>query len=523
MSSTPNPPQNQPRPAQQPQPQRAPAQQQRTPQPQRQGVPIAAVIQNQEAMIRRQGEQLSQLTKSLNGVVDHLKKQRAPSHPDPRQVLGTQGPNIRYGEDPMSSRGFSFMKMLGVITGDIPVENAKSEIDIHNRLHNAYVRDLGGAGYQYRAAGLPGQHKFMAPLATSFMQEGVIPKEFRYEMKSMVNAGMEGADPDEMSWIRTKQLKNKGYGQKTLSWLNEYLGGSLVAPPEMGELIELLRNKEALINAGARTVPLPPQGRMKYPRQTAASLTYWVGENAPITASDIGTGEITLQAKKLAVLIKAPNELIRFASPAAEALMRDDMTKSLALGLDLAGLEGMGGDNRPRGIINYPNINRISSSAPGVDGDRIVGQDIYRFIAAVEESNAEFESFIMRPKTLYKYYQLRSDSVSQGDAAGPFLFDLIRDPGMGATPMLAGFPVVKSTQISQVRSKGSASDLTYIIGGMWSDFLIGMFGAIEFAATTMGDTPFVNDQTWVRGILSADMQVRHEAAFVMMDNLSTLL
>jgi hypothetical protein len=70
-----------------------------------------------------------------------------------------------------------------------------------------------------------------------------------------------------------------------------------------------------------------------------------------------------------------------------------------------------------------------------------------------------------------------------------------------------------------VRSKGAASNLTYILGGMFSDVLLGMFGAIEFAATTLGDTPFVNDQTWVRGILSADVAIRHEAAIVLMDNL----
>ena len=129
----------------------------------------------------------------------------------------------------------------------------------------------------------------------------------------------------------------------------------------------------------------------------------------------------------------------------------------------------------------------------------------------------------MRPKTLYRYYQLRFDAVGQGDAAGGFLFSLIREAGDGMKPTLAGHPVTKSTQVSQVRSKGSSSTLTYILGGMWSDLLIGMFGAIEFASTTMGDTAFVNDQTWVRGILSADIAARHEAAFVLMDNLDPTL
>ncbi len=361
------------------------------------------------------------------------------------------------------------------------------------------------------------------PVASSYFPMDTVDNAFRNEMKCLVSAGVDGAELGHMAWIKRKQLEGMGYGAKALSWLNETTGGALVAPPEMGELIELLRNKEALVNAGARVVPLPPQGRLKYPRQTAASTTYWVGENSPITESLIGTGEVTLQAKKLAVLIKAPNELIRFASPAAEALLRDDMTKSLALGLDLAGLQGAGGDTVPLGIINRPGINRINSSVQGANGDTLAGADVYRFIAAVEESNAEYEGWIMRPKTLYKYYQLRADAVTAGDKQGPFLFNLIREAQDDTPATIAGYPVTKSTQVSTSQQKGTGTTLTYVLGGMFSDILIGMFGAIEFAATTMGDTSFVNDQTWVRGILSADVQVRHEAAFSLMSFLDTTL
>ncbi len=363
----------------------------------------------------------------------------------------------------------------------------------------------------------------MAPLATSYLHDEYVPGAFRHEMKQLTHAGVHGADPDHMGWIRRKQLAAQGYNTKTLSWLTEDRGGALVAPPEFGELIELLRNKEALINAGARTIPLPPQGRIKYPRQTAAASAYWIGENAPIPDSNIGVGEITLQAKKLAVMIKAPNELIRFASPAAEALMRDDMTKDLALTLDLAGLEGTGTDTRPRGVLNYPDINTVISSSPGTDGDKIVGQDIYRMIAVIEENNAEFEAFIMRPKTMYKYYQLRGDAVGQGDGSGPFLFNMIREAGEGSPALLAGYPVVKSTQINGMQTKGNGTNLTYIVGGQWSQMLIGMFGAIEFAATTMGDNAFTRDQTWVRGILSADIQLRYSVAFSYMPTLDTRL
>jgi hypothetical protein len=58
---------------------------------------------------------------------------------------------------------------------------------------------------------------------------------------------------------------------------------------------------------------------------------------------------------------------------------------------------------------------------------------------------------------------------------------------------------------------------------MFSDVLIGMFGGIEFAATSVGDTSFINDQTWVRGILSADIQIRHEASICLLNQLDTTL
>lgn len=477
--------------------------------------------------VKKLSDGLEATNKNFNSLIDRLAKERAPGA-TPEGVFGA--PWARRGEDSMSSRGFSFMKMIGLMTGDLSPADAKVELDVHNRLHQLYVQNAGaGSGYNSAGAGAwaTPRGKFLAPLATSFMHDQFVPQNFRRELKALTMGGVDGADMDRMSWTAQRMTKSLPEGSywhgKALSWLNDYTGGALVAPPEMGELIELLRNKEALVNAGARVVPLPPQGRIKYPRQTSASTTYWVGENAGITESLIGTGEVTLQAKKLAVLIKAPNELIRFASPAAEALMRDDMTKSLALGLDLACLQGGGGDTTPLGIINQPGVNTVNSSAPTANGDKVVGQDVYRMIAAVEESNAEWEGWIMRPKTLYKYYQLRADSVAQGDGQGPFLFNLIRE-AQGDTPAtIAGYPVTKSTQISQSLTKGTASNLTYIIGGMWSDYLIGMFGAIEFAATTMGDTSFANDQTWVRGILSADAAPRHAAAFSMLLNLDTTL
>lgn len=479
---------------------------------------MATELAELSQLAKKNSEGLEAVTKGLSSLTEKLSK--TPAF-DSRQIFGL--PFARTGEDPNTSRGFSFGKMIGLLTGVVQPDEAKVEIDVHNRLHNIYVKELGGAGYTYGGNGMTGTNKFLAPLGTDLMADKLVPNDFRREMKALVVRGVGGADPDEMRWIATKMIDTPGYRSKALSWLNELTGGALVAPPEQGELIELLRNKEALVSAGARTVPLPPQGRLKFPRQTAAGLTYWVGENVSITETTLGTGEVTLQAKKLAIIYRSPNELIRYASPAAEALMRDDMTKSLALGLDLAGLEGQGTDHRPKGLINYANINTITSSDVRANGDALVGQDAYRMIAAIEESNATMEGFLMRPKTKHKFFQLRADAVGQGDKAGPFLFSMMREATEGTSTTIAGYKVTDSTQVSQVRSKGTASNLTYILSGMFSDFLIGMFGAIEFASSALGDGAFLADQTLIRGILSADMAPRHEAAFAIIDNLDVTL
>jgi len=185
------------------------------------------------ALGKQNAEGLAVVTKSFNALVDKMNRTPAYGHPSASEVFGL--PFIRKGEDPMGSRGYSFMKMLGVITGAINQDQAKIEIDIHRKLDTAFNGNLVGVpGYEYKGTGYAGQTKFLAPLSSSFFQEDAINRNARMEMKALVIHGMDGADPNEMAWIRQKMMAAKGYGTKALSWLNEFTGGALVAPPGDG-------------------------------------------------------------------------------------------------------------------------------------------------------------------------------------------------------------------------------------------------------------------------------------------------
>src|SRR5439155_709082 len=122
--------------------------------------------------------------------------------------------------NPLTSRGFSCQKMLGLITGAWRPDEAKIEYDIANRLDQVYRRNQSAYTYGGRGPAVGGVGgSYLAPLSTSFMQDEYVDPGFRQEMKDLVTAGTAGADEGEMRWMRQRYYKSLGYNAKALSWL----------------------------------------------------------------------------------------------------------------------------------------------------------------------------------------------------------------------------------------------------------------------------------------------------------------
>lgn len=418
---------------------------------------------------------------------------------------------IRKGEDVMGSRGYSFLKLMGVAAGVIPAEKAKLEVNVHNKVNEVY-KNMGFTKAE--------PNTIVAPFSTKHLSIEDNEPELVAELRDVICAGVSGYDPEEV-----RELRMKHWGRtKAMSWIDETTGGSTVAPPMMGELIELFRNNEALMAAGARDIGMPPQGRITFPRQTGASTAYFVGESVAITDSTPGTGDLVLSAKKLGVLVKIPNELFRFATISIEQFIREDISRVMALRLDKELLEGAGSAVAPKGLINYAGIQTHTASSPDTNGDRLEPQDIGAMVGKVEERNANFTGWIMRPRLYGGLLNRRADAITAGDSRGPFVFNMFRDykdnfnyaRGVGS---LEGYKAVKTTQIANDRVKAAGTDLTYLLGGDFTDYIMALGGLIEFTMSNVGDTPIANDQTWVRGIQYVDGAPRHEASFIWCDDL----
>ena len=137
-------------------------------------------------------------------------------------------------------------------------------------------------------------------------------------------------------------------------------GGFFVPPDYIPDYIEILRAKARVRAAGPRTLPMP-RGTLRLPAQTAAATASYGGEDRKISASQPGTGALVASFKKLAGLVPISNDLMRFADPAIDAFVRDDLVKVMALREDLAFLTGDGTQDTPRGYLSFANAYALAS------------------------------------------------------------------------------------------------------------------------------------------------------------------
>jgi HK97 family phage major capsid protein len=403
------------------------------------------------------------------------------------------------------SAGYSVLKAAAYALGYVGPDQAKEEIHTHHQLRDLY------ASYGF----LPhhGQQSFLVPLASAHLPAfDPHAGRLRDELHQKMTAHADKFDPDEADWIG-RRVKVKALGTAS-----DLAGGSLVRLPVLGELIDLQRNLEAFAAAGAQEIALPANGRIQFPRLTGGSTAYWVGEGSPITESQPATGNLDLQAKKLGVFVKLNNELLRFASPSAEGLVRFDMARSAAVKADLAMLEGTGG-TQIKGLLTYTGITPHTAGTTGANGDTFTPADVAAMEAKLPDAVDAPTAWVMRKQMFAALMNRRADAVSANDGKGPFLFRDGRSAAAAPPAELYGTRVVRSTQVSAGRTKGTGTALSYVLLGYFPDWIVARLGVMEFLASGHGDTALQNDMTYLRGIQHIDAGPRQPGSFVLCDQL----
>lgn len=268
--------------------------------------------------------------------------------------------------------------------------------------------------------------------------------------------------------------------------------GELISTDHMGaQFIDRLREAVMVRRLGAMVLR-GLVGDVSIPRLTASATVGWVAENAGLSASDHTFDSVTMSPKHAGALTELSRNMLQQSSPDVEQLVRRDFAQILGSALDTVAING-GGANEPSGILQVASANSVDMSG-GMTWANV--QDV---IGLVEDSDAEGTAFITRPKVARV---ARTTLKESGDAGAGYIMDR-RD-------QLDGYPLARTTNVPVTSGTPDTSELIF---GNFTDLLIGFWSELDVLVNPFESTAYSKGNVQVRGMLTADVALRHAASF----------
>jgi len=252
-----------------------------------------------------------------------------------------------------------------------------------------------------------------------------------------------------------------------------------------GDFIDALRNSSSVMAAGA-TMLGGLSGDVKIPKKSGTSAATWISaEGGAATESEMTLGNVSLSPKTLGAFTDVTRQLLIQSSLDVESLIRDDLTKAMAIAIDKAGLEGTGASGQPTGIEGVTGIGSVAFTAAGAP----TFAEMIAMETEVSQDNALLGnlSYILTPALAGALKGTAKSSTNSG---------FVLENGQ-----VNGYNAIVSAQASA----------NHAYFGNFSDLLIGMFGGLDivvdpYTASTTGTVRVVAMQ-------SVDCAVRHAQSF----------
>lgn len=272
-------------------------------------------------------------------------------------------------------------------------------------------------------------------------------------------------------------------------------GGFMIPAPIAPGFLDLTRNRAAVVQAGARTIPMVGQN-LSVVQILSDPTASWRAEGAAITESAGSFGTINLKAHSLAALVRANRELMDDAAMFAEAL-DTQLAAALALKLDHAALFGSG-VGMPLGLRNASGVNEETMGADGLampDYDKPLD-----LIQKIEEANGTPTTVIMAPRTRIKLAKLKTGITSD-------LTKLVPPAEWTALRRLT------SNQVSITETQGNASTASTMFMGGFENMAVAIRQDITIEVSNQADDTFAKNQILVRAIMRCDTAIFRPSHF----------
>lgn len=265
-------------------------------------------------------------------------------------------------------------------------------------------------------------------------------------------------------------------------------GGNMVATDLVpSSFIDLLRSRSRAAQLGMTMLP-GLVGNVSIPKLTGAATAYWLANEATaITESQQTVGQLALAPKTLGAYTELSRLLMLQSTPAAEALVMNDLAKVLALAIDLAVFEGTGNSGQPSGIS-------VTAGIGSVTGGSLDLADCIEFQTDLATGNALADNcaYITTPAVA---------GLLKGRARISSTDSVTLWQGSVLDGTVEGFRATTSTQLT------AAS----MIFGDFSQAVLAEWGMLEIALNPYA--AFATAITGIRAIQSVDVGIRQAAAF----------
>lgn len=294
-------------------------------------------------------------------------------------------------------------------------------------------------------------------------------------------------------------------------------GGFLVPEQFSQDVIELLRPQSVVRSLVGQTIPMPV-GTINIPKITEGSTAYYQGENSNATKSALKTGNMKLSWKKLIALVPLSNDLVRYSSPGADAIVRNDMIRAMAQRENQAFLRDPGTDATPKGLRYQAAPENLLDVSNPTFTMQTVATDLGRVILQLVNANVPLSKpgWLMAPR-LWNYLRMLQTTT------GAFIYQAEMANGL-----LLGYPYKWSTQIPTNLSDHGRTGETELYFADFDDVVIGesmnlrVDASMEASYMDGGSlvSAFSQDQTVVRAISEHDFGVRRSVSVCIMNGIT---
>lgn len=275
-------------------------------------------------------------------------------------------------------------------------------------------------------------------------------------------------------------------------------GGNLV-PTNQGALIDRVRPTLVTESLGA-TVLRGLTGNLQLPRIKDSGQAFWVPEHGNVSRSDMTFDKVSMGPHTVGAEYEISRRML-LQTTALEPILRNDIAFLLRQALDAAAIKG-GGTNEPVGILSTPGLTVLPL---GTNGGVLSIDTAADMIAAIDDDADGNRGFLITKA-------IRTAALKQKDGQGnPY----------GLNTVFAGEAVRVSKAMPANGTKGTGTNLSTALYGIWSDLIIGYWSSVDILPNPYHVDVASKGGQLLHAFLDADIATRHIENFVAVKDAKT--